>query len=74
MFFAVNMYKINEGELLNKDLCIIVRKSRKIWPLTSTDNGKEQIRDAANSRHDYVYHRLELLSSNSKTFLYFVSV
>ena len=45
------------------NLCIICQKSLK-QPLTSTDNGRRTIIEAASARQDVVYERLKLVGQD----------
>ena len=52
--------------LFNTELCIICQKARKGANVSSTENGRNQIKNAADVRRDIVFHRLSILSNKGK--------
>lgn len=50
---------------IENNLCIICQRKKGI-PLTSTENGRNRLIQAADTRRDHVYDRLQLLTSRGK--------
>ena len=58
---------------MKNNLCIICQRRRNSVKLTSTEQGRERLRNAANSRRDIVFERLKLFSEDDKCFFFYLN-